>query len=253
VISDGLSQPIFIENQGYLNWQGNLNIVQASCTFEQLTYHDNLFNEWNIHFPSSLERAVNKRKAEFLAGRYCAQKALVKLGLNPEPIGIGKLRNPLWPLGVKGSISHNNKYAIAVLSLEKNILGIGVDIENSIKTEVIEQTKDQILQHDEMKLSPPKGMTAEQLFTLVFSIKESFFKAAFPLVNAYFDFDAVSVIHLDSEAQEVQFTLNYSLHEKLPIGRRFTGKYYLVNTPPQVNQDITLQDVSIVSLVTINT
>lgn len=253
MISGGLAQPMFIENQGHLNWRGNLNIVQASCTFDQLAYHDNLFNEWNISFPSSLEKAVKKRKAEFLSGRYCAQKALVKLGLDPEPIGIGKLRNPLWPLGVKGSISHNNKYAIAVVSLEKNILGIGVDIENIIEAEVIEQTKDQILQHDEMKLLPPKGMTAEQLFTLIFSIKESFFKAAFPLVNAYFDFDAISVIHLDSEAQEIQFKLNYSLHEKLPIDMRFTGKYYLVKTEQEVNQNITPQDVSILSLVIINT
>ncbi|NQZ23489.1 MAG: 4'-phosphopantetheinyl transferase superfamily protein [Colwellia sp.] len=252
MISDRLEQSIFIENQGYLSLQGNLELVQASCTFDQLTYHDNLFNDWDICFPSSLKRAVKKRKAEFFAGRYCAQKALVKLGVYPSTIGIGELRNPLWPIGIKGSISHNDKSAIAVVSLEKNILGIGVDIENIIEENIIEQTKVHILQLSEMKLRPPQGMTAEQLFTIIFSIKESFFKAAFPLVNAYFDFDAVSIINLDSESQEVQFKLNYSLHETLPRGLCLTGKYDLVKKAAQINKETSRQDVSVVSLVTIN-
>jgi 4'-phosphopantetheinyl transferase EntD len=222
-----LAQSIFIQNQGCLNFQGSLNLEQASCTFEVQAYDDTLFHHCKITFPTTLKRAVKKRKAEFLAGRYCAQQALVKLGIYPSTVGIGELRNPLWPAKVKGSISHNTQSAIAVASLDKNILGIGVDIENIIDEEVIEQTKLYVLQPDEMKLLVSQSMTPAELFTIIFSIKESFYKAAFLLVNAYFDFDAVSIINIDSQAQNIQFVLNYSLHEKLVKGMCFTGKYYL--------------------------
>ncbi len=226
---NGLMLPVFMPHQDQLKLQAGVNIAQASCTFEQQAYHDRLFDDCNITFPATLERAVNKRKAEFLAGRYCAQQALVRLGVYPSTVGIGALRNPLWPTGVIGSISHSDQAAIAVVRLDADIIGLGVDIENIIEDKVIEQTKTHILQPDEMNLLPQQGMTASQLFTIIFSIKESFFKAAFLLVNAYFDFDAVSVINIDSEAQEVLFKLNYSLHPTLPKGMYVTGKYYLIN------------------------
>ena len=55
------------------------NFVDLSnyrCDFNADKYTDALYSELNIHFPKSLQRAVNKRKAEYLSGRYCAKRCL---------------------------------------------------------------------------------------------------------------------------------------------------------------------------------
>ncbi|NRA55843.1 MAG: 4'-phosphopantetheinyl transferase superfamily protein [Gammaproteobacteria bacterium] len=218
----------FIYPLGQLDWLGADNITQAGCCFNALTYDDQLFKSWNINFPLALERSVFKRKAEFLAGRYCSKIALSKLGRYPSTVGTGKFRNPLWPMGIKGSISHSAQFAIAVVSQDQAIVGLGVDIEKTVTPSVVEETSSYILQTQELKFLRHATMTPEQVFTIIFSMKESFYKAAFPLVNAFFDFNAVTVIHWDSEAKEVQFRLNFSLHEKLPKDMCFIGKYCAV-------------------------
>ena len=51
-------------------------------------------------------RAVDKRRREFAAGRACARRALEQLGLPASPILAGPRREPLWPPGVVGALTH---------------------------------------------------------------------------------------------------------------------------------------------------
>ncbi|HVE45664.1 MAG TPA: 4'-phosphopantetheinyl transferase superfamily protein [Acidimicrobiales bacterium] len=70
-----------------------------------------------------------KRRREFLAGRACAHEALRALGCDSGPIAIGPNREPLWPPGSVGSISHGGAWAAAAVARAEDFSGIGVDIE----------------------------------------------------------------------------------------------------------------------------
>ena len=84
--------------------------------------------------PYPSERAVTagasgRRRCEFLAGRACAHAALRAIGGDGLPIGRGAMREPLWPSGVVGSISHAGGLAGAVVAPAGAAWGVGLDIE----------------------------------------------------------------------------------------------------------------------------
>ncbi|MDT3400980.1 4'-phosphopantetheinyl transferase family protein [Mucilaginibacter terrae] len=85
-----------------------------------------------------IQGSAEKRRIDFSTGRYCARQALGML-INSKPaIMQGEGREPLWPNGVVGSISHSGKLAGAVAALQSNIMAIGVDIETvgEVKPEI---------------------------------------------------------------------------------------------------------------------
>jgi 4'-phosphopantetheinyl transferase EntD len=51
-------------------------------------------------------RAVPQRRAEFATARHCARNALAELEVAPAPILTGANREPVWPHGFVGSITH---------------------------------------------------------------------------------------------------------------------------------------------------
>ena len=69
---------------------------------------------WLPHY-AQLQHAGRKRKTEHLAGRIAAIYALREYGYKCVP-AIGELRQPVWPAGVYGSISHCGTTALAVVS-----------------------------------------------------------------------------------------------------------------------------------------
>lgn len=74
--------------------------------------------------------AAPARRREFLAGRGCAHAALRAIGREQGlPVGRGAMREPLWPAGVVGSISHAGGLAGAVVARTADAWGLGLDIE----------------------------------------------------------------------------------------------------------------------------
>ena len=59
---------------------------------------------------TSVAHAVPKRRTEFRTGRAYARAALAALGCAPAPIPVGESRQPLWPNGFLGSISHSGPW-----------------------------------------------------------------------------------------------------------------------------------------------
>src|SRR5208282_5779110 len=57
-----------------------------------------------------LGRSVPKRAQEFAAGRVCARRALAELGVVDFPLRVGEDREPLWPEGTVGSITHTTGF-----------------------------------------------------------------------------------------------------------------------------------------------
>jgi hypothetical protein len=57
-----------------------------------------------------ISRAVDKRRREFQTVRHCARRALRELGVPPAAVLPGERREPVWPPGVVGSLTHCTGY-----------------------------------------------------------------------------------------------------------------------------------------------
>ncbi|EGR4197819.1 4'-phosphopantetheinyl transferase superfamily protein [Vibrio cholerae] len=157
----------------------------------------------------SLHKAVVKRQAEFVAGRKLAQQALKQIGQGYDrPIAIGTHREPLWPAGIMGSIAHCDGWAVcAVLKAEH--LSVGIDIEHQLEHQAAVEVQAMIGTAQEWALLAQQFDLASAV-TLLFSAKESLFKALFPQVHLYLDFSDAQLIGLDGN----QLTLRLSIDRK---------------------------------------
>lgn len=78
---------------------------------------------------------------------------------------------------------------------------------------------------NELKLVMDSGYDFSFALTVVFSAKESLFKALYPKVGYYFDFSAATMTSFSRDKQRFEFILNYSLNTKLTKGCCFKGWY----------------------------
>ncbi|WP_158300908.1 4'-phosphopantetheinyl transferase [Chromobacterium sp. ATCC 53434] len=99
-----------------------------------------------VALPPSLSGAVARRKAAYLAGRYCAMQALSQAG-HPLPceLPIGEDRSPVWPAGLVGSITHTEGLAAAVVASAGDARGLGIDAERIIGEQTCRLLRDQIV------------------------------------------------------------------------------------------------------------
>ncbi len=216
----------FLGNHGPTNWWQRPNLVQHYCNFNQDFYQDSLFRSLGIFCPETVKKSVVKRRSEFLAGRYCSQKALAEINKHPRCIEIGKQREPIWPTGTMGAISHTTGLATAIVSDDPAVLGLGVDVEITVDPDTMDKIGKHILPLEHFALLNQEGLLAHEVFTLIFSVKESFYKAAYTRVQRYFDFSAVKVVHFDQEQQKITFRITENLCEDLTIGQEIDGYYY---------------------------
>ena len=179
----------------------------------------------NLH--ESLSQAVVKRKSEFVAGRYLARKALIALGANETTVGIGANRVPLWPSSFIGSISHSKDFAICAVANQDDIKRIGIDVENFLDIKVARDIVISVLIESEYKLVGTYTNPNPVVLTLIFSAKESLFKALYPEVGHYFDFDAAQTKKIDFQTGQFTLELVQELGPTLPLGTRFEGTFEL--------------------------
>ncbi|GAA1297365.1 4'-phosphopantetheinyl transferase family protein [Saccharothrix xinjiangensis] len=145
-----------------------------------------------VLFPEEEEhvaKAVDKRRREFATGRHCARAALGALGFPPSPLLPGPKREPTWPAGVVGSITHCNGYRAAAVARADQVRAIGIDAEPN------EPTPDGVLgaialpaelaQVDRLRGSGDKVAWDR----LLFSAKETVYKAWFPLTRRWLGFE----------------------------------------------------------------
>ncbi|MCF5721469.1 4'-phosphopantetheinyl transferase family protein [Pseudomonas syringae] len=175
--------------------------------------------------PASIQRSVAKRQAEFLAGRLCARAALQQLDqLNCIP-AIGEDRAPVWPGHISGSITHSTGHAAAIVGHKAQWRGLGMDLENVLSLERAERLAGEILTADEMQrmaLMPREQIAL--LVTLTFSVKESLFKALYPIVLKRFYFEHAEVVEW-SEAGHVRLRLLSDLSDEWCHGTELTGQF----------------------------
>ncbi|WDE03341.1 4'-phosphopantetheinyl transferase superfamily protein [Thalassomonas viridans] len=200
-------------------------IVLAGGDYQPEYYREDLFAQSGIPFPYFLSRAVNKRQSEYLAGRLMASRALAKLGVNTRNIATGEHRSPVWPDGIVASITHTATSAFCAAARSRDIKFLGIDHENWLGSETVADIKSSIINHREEALLQQSALAFSRAFTLVFSAKESLFKALYPSVGYYFDFSAAEIIALDNEEKSFVLQLTESLTPTLSAGATFTGKF----------------------------
>ncbi len=141
----------------------------------------------------ALGEAVAKRRREFTTTRACARDALGRLGIAPQAIPSGSRGEPVWPAGVVGSITHCAGYRACAVALDRDLTTIGVD------AEVAEPLPDGLIgdialpeerQALELLAAEDPGVSWDRL---LFSIKESIYKAWFPLTRSWLGFEDASV------------------------------------------------------------
>lgn len=161
-------------------------------------YFTNVFYGVECLLPDELvyvESSAAKRRADFSTGRYCARQALAGLINASPPILQGSSRQPLWPHGVVGSISHSQNITGAVAALNSNIIAIGLDIETigGIKPDMWNM----VFHQEEQELIQSKQGKTEVWATLLFSLKEAFYKMQYPLTKLFLDFLDVSISEIN--------------------------------------------------------
>jgi 4'-phosphopantetheinyl transferase EntD len=143
----------------------------------------------------AVTRAVASRRREFCAGRGCARKAMAALGARAAPILQGEDRAPVWPDGLVGSITHTDAWcAAAVARTSDGIRALGLDVEPA---EPIDPALLRII-----CLPQERALAARDslLGRLLFSAKESAYKAQYQLSRTLLGFHAMQVL-LDEQAQ----------------------------------------------------
>ncbi|MGR2932811.1 4'-phosphopantetheinyl transferase superfamily protein [Vibrio vulnificus] len=213
-----LSEPTTLSLGGHTVWQRQ---------FDASSFEPNSAQAWQIAVPDSLQQASCKRRAEFVAGRVVARDALVALKSPSYHVCVGEHRAPQWPSGWLGSISHTDHTAICVVRKMHEHAKLGVDMEKFIGERAVKEIMPLILvTPQERALVAATDWPIHRLVTLVFSAKESLFKAIYPTVGRYLEFAHSYVEEVDLHRGKLTLRLCRGAEQNM-LQQRFTAFFHL--------------------------
>ncbi len=124
-------------------------------------------------------------------GRMLAREVLRSLGVSPGPILRTTGGQPAWPIGMVGSIAHDDEVAVCVCGINVNVnvgvgVGVGVDIEPAepLPAEIVD---------DVVCTELERALVGDDLVLarLLFCAKEAVYKACFPIDARFLEFNDV--------------------------------------------------------------
>lgn len=148
-----------------------------------------------------IERAVEKRRREFAAGRLLAREALASVGIDddlrlrallPQPD-----RSPCWPEGVVGSITHCASLCAVAVARAQDCAGLGLDVEPAqpLKSELLPQ----IVRPEEFERFDALPDAVRALGGIAaFAMKEALYKAIYPIRRRFLEFHDVEVLRVET-------------------------------------------------------
>jgi 4'-phosphopantetheinyl transferase EntD len=163
-------------------------------------------------------RMVPARHREFAAGRAAARQAMQAIGCPQIAVPIGADRAPVWPDGLRGSISHCATACIAVVGPAPIALGIDLEPDAPLDTNLIPHIC-MLPERDWLALQPPRvrGVLAR----IIFSAKEAVFKAQYPLTGTVFGFE---VLHIALNVPDACFDATFTqMITPFAAGQRIRG------------------------------
>lgn len=200
-------------------------LIQARFDLTQFDNH--LFAACKIPFPESLNKAVTKRRAEYFASRVCVRYALSQLGIEGFLLTNDRDRAPIWPQGIIGSLSHTHHCISLLLAKATSEKILGVDCEQIMQQQTAEEMQSMIVTAQEMAVLRHSGLPFSTALTVAFSLKESLYKALFPQLRTFMNFDAAEIISCTANAERVTLRLTQTFAAGFAAGREFCGRVLL--------------------------
>lgn len=152
----------------------------------------------------------SKRRTEFLAGRLCAYRSLLAMGVVVEyPLPV-KDRLPVWPSGVVGSISHCASMAVAMTAQACRFHALGIDVETMIAPSTAGEIQHSVGCDGELTCLARTIPCHAEALTLLFSAKEALYKALYPLVRRFKDFHAAEIVDCEAKSLVLRLTQDWS-------------------------------------------
>ena len=167
-----------------------------------------------------INQAIQKRKNEFSTGRWLSRKGLHFFGFEDYPVRIGKLREPLWPESIIGSISHDGEICVVVLT-QKNlncVCGVGVDLVHlSSRVNNMSDLRSIFMHHNsELEALDLINISIDPAL-LLFSIKESVIKALHYKLDSFIDMRDIEIY----QSGQLQYKL---------LGHSIRGNIFVTRT-----------------------
>jgi 4'-phosphopantetheinyl transferase EntD len=140
----------------------------------------------------AVERAGALRRNEFLAGRTCTRVALERLGIRDFAVLVGPHREPTWPRGIVGAITHVANRVLVVVAPRSRVCALGIDLDydeplaQTLWRHVCTERERETL----TRLPCGRGARAAKV---LFSAKESLYKCQFSLSRAWVGFTGMEI------------------------------------------------------------
>jgi 4'-phosphopantetheinyl transferase EntD len=136
--------------------------------------------------------AVAERRREFGTVRWCARKALARIGAPAVPILPDGDGAPRWPAGVVGSITHCAGYRAAAVARSGELHAVGIDAEPHAPVpaealELIARVEERRHLRALEDADPGRHWSR-----ILFCAKEAIYKAWFPLTRRWLEFADLS-------------------------------------------------------------
>lgn len=177
----------------------------SSCDYVPGRYTAAQFDQYGIRPPPWLARAHPRRAASYLAGRHCARSALLQLTGRAEQLPADSGGRPRWPDSVVGSLTHTGTCAAAIVGRRSDFAALGLDIEGIFTCPANGRLENKLLSAPEKSRLACARLPRDILLTLLFSAKESLYKALGPANGAVADFHAWE--YLGHDARQLWFRL----------------------------------------------
>jgi len=185
--------------------------------------------------PPALQRSVRRRQLGWIGGRLCAERALAALGQPHRGVPRGDGGQPVWPPGIAGSITHTDAAAHALVVGRADCAGVGIDSERLLGAAGYADVASVCCSAAE-RAAWLAGPDAALRTTILFAAKESFYKAAYPTVRRFIDFDEVDAVAWDVASG----SLVLRPHERLAAPGTLVTAHYRIDDGSEVHAAIVL-------------
>jgi enterobactin synthetase component D len=186
-----------------------------------------------IRLPRRLRGAARARQIEFLAGRACAAQAIARVNAGLSGTVPRMLRSgaPGFPQGTTGSICHAAGFVSAAAANRSTFDAIGIDTEIIARGRRASRVAGRVATRLELEAAIDQApVDRETAVTLLFSAKESLFKALYSRVRRSFDFlDARVEAIGDGSSGCVRARLLVTLDPRARQGATFEGRFEIAD------------------------
>lgn len=185
--------------------------------------------------PPAAQRMLRRRQLGWIGGRLCAEHALKVLGQLHCGVPRGDGGEPVWPAGITGSITHTDFAAHALVLRRADCAGVGIDSERTLDATEQADVASVCCSAAERE-AWLGGPDAALRTTILFASKESFYKAVYPTVQRFIDFDEVDAVAWDAAGG----TLVLRLDERLADRNTLVTASYRVDAASDVHASVVL-------------